>query len=132
MAKARSGRSVRIYEDGVIFIAARTKTINFSNEGIDVTDDSTAAARLFMEDESSTLFVDMTIEGLLKDASLITSAATDGGSTHDLTVSITDIGTLTGTFRVGSIQIGAPYNDANTFSGTLASTGSYAFTPAGS
>jgi len=132
MGKARSGRSVVIYEDGEIFIAARTKTLNFSNEGIDVTDDSTAAARLFMEDESSTLFVDMTLEGLLKDSSLVESAATDGGSIHELTVSIAGIGTLDGNFRVGSIQIGAPYNDARTFSGTLGSTGEYAFVPASS
>lgn len=113
---------------GVPVIGVRTKTITLNNEPIDITSDDDNGFRTLLGDDPAERSIDFAAEGILKDSQLLSLAATGGSmliESYDM--DIDGIGTFSGDFYFGSIEIGAPYNDAVTFSATIQSSGPFTF-----
>lgn len=102
----------------------RTKTITINNEAIDITSDDDSGWRTLLGDDPALRSIDMSVEGITKDAQLIELATTGGSgliSSYELTFA--GLGTFTGDFHIGSLELGAAYNEAVTFSCTISSSG---------
>ena len=133
MAKL-AGRKIRIYEGdvatGTLVAGARADSITINNEAIDVTDKESDGWRTLLND-ASVRTVDMSVEGLLDGDSLLSAAL---GVTTALvglyTIDIDGIGTCAGQFHFSSFEIGAPHDDAATFTASIQSAGVIAFTAA--
>lgn len=116
-------------EGGTAVIGARTKSVTLNNEGIDISSDDDDGFRTFLAADPAMRSIDMTVEGILKDSSLIELAAAGGDSLiSGYELDFDGIGTFSGDFHFGSIQLGAPYNEAVTFSATIGSSGPFTFT----
>lgn len=133
MAKL-AGRKIRIYEGdvatGTLVAGARSDSISINNEAIDITDKGDDGWRTFLND-ASVRSVDMSVEGLLDGSSLLSAAL--GVTTAligEYTIDIDGIGTVSGDFHFSSFEIGAPHDDAATFTASIASSGVIAFTAA--
>lgn len=116
---------------GVTVTGARTKTVSISNDGIDITSDDDSGWQTFLESDPAQRAVNMTVEGVTKDDQLIALAMAGGANlvaSYDL--EFEGLGTFSGDFYFGSIELGAPYNDAVTFSATIQSSGEITWTPA--
>ena len=114
---------------GAAVIGLRTKTINLNNEPIDITSDDDDGFRTLLEDDPSERSIDFTAEGILKDAALIELAAAGGAMLiEEYEMDIPGIGKFTGDFYFGSIEIGAEYQEAVTFSAEIQSSGEFTFT----
>lgn len=120
---ASNGRAV-IIEMGATDLAdeLRTKTITFNGELVDVTTDGDDGWMTTLADVFNMQSVTVALEGILKSDTLADMAFT--GAQETFTITVGTLFTLTGTWQMqpGS-SIGAPYNDATTFSGTLQSVG---------
>jgi TP901-1 family phage major tail protein len=113
---------------GVQVFGGRSKSITLNNEGIDITSDDDNGFRTFLAADPAERSLDMSVEGILKDSALIALAATGGMLIDDYELNIPGIGKFTGSFYFGSIELGAPYNEAVTFSATVQSSGVFDFT----
>ncbi len=121
---AISGRKLRISRDGVTIVGARTDNFTISNEPIDITDKDDAGWSTMLAD-AGVRSIEADVEGILKDATLITNAT--GSSSLLLKSCVLEaegIATFTGDFYLNSLEIGGEQEDAVTFSATLASSGS--------
>lgn len=129
---ALSGRKVIIKKGnpGVKVAAARSKSITFNNEPIDITSDDDEGVRKLLEGdgEQAEKSLDLSVEGVTKDAVFLNDLAT-GSNVDDYEIEIPGIGTFTGKFFLTSTALTAPYNDATTFTAELQSTGPFTFTP---
>jgi len=133
MAKV-AGRKVKIYEGtggaAVLVAGARSDSISINNESIDVTDKRDDGWRTLLAD-ASVRSVEMSVEGMLSGDSLIAKSL---GATDDLfgayEIRIEGIGTCAGDFFMSSFEIGAPHDDATTFTATIQSSGPVTFTAA--
>jgi len=127
-----AGRKVRIYEgtgmSRTLVAGARSDSITINNGAIDITDKGDDGWRTLLND-ASVRSVDMSVEGLLDGQSLLSASL---GDTTDLIgdyeIDVVGIGLVTGEFHFSSMQIGTPYDDAATFSATIASSGEITFT----
>ncbi len=134
MAKV-AGRKIRIYEGtdvstGTPVAGARADSITINNEAIDITDKEDNGWRTYLND-ASVRNVDMSVEGLLDGDSLLSASL--GATTAllgDYVIDIDGIGTVAGQFHFSSFEIGAPHDDAATFTATIASSGEITFTAA--
>lgn len=130
-----AGRKVRIYEGtsvatGTLVAGARSDSITINNEAIDITDKGDDGWRTFLND-ASVRSVDMNVTGLLDGSSLL--AASLGATTAllgDYVIDIDGIGVVAGEFHFSSFEIGAPHDDAATFTASIASSGEITFTAA--
>lgn len=129
MAKA-VGRTLIVRKDSTVIASLRTKTISINNEPIDVSDDDSSGFRELLE-ASGQRQIDASVEGLLSNDTLITAAATGTALIDACEIELPSGAIIAGNFRLNSIELGAPYNDAVTFSGELHSTGAFTFTAAG-
>ena len=126
------GRKVGVYDATsspfVLIAGCRAKTISINNESIDITSDDDAGFRTLLSDPA-VRSVDISLEGVTKDTTLITAAT---ASSPTLIVSyevvFEGVGTLSGDFYFSNIELGAPYNEATTFSASLISTGTFTWT----
>lgn len=129
---ALPGRKVIIKkgDPGVKVAAARSKSITFNNEPIDITSDDDQGVRQLLEGvgEQAEKSLDLSVEGVTKDAVFLNDLAT-GANVDDYEIEIPGIGTFTGRFFLTSTALTAPYNDAVTFTAELQSTGPFTFTP---
>ena len=108
----------------------RTKTITINNEPIDITSDDDLGFRTLLADDPGQRSISMSVEGVTKDDELI-KLATAGGSNliSEYALTFPGLGTITGDFFIGTIELGAPYNEAVTFSATIESSGAFVYTP---
>lgn len=117
----------------VAIAALRTKTMTMANEPVDVTSDDDAGFRKLLADPGNKT-LDISVEGVAKDVASFTALLTLASSGTDILDSFSllfpGIGTIAGEFVVSSFEVGAPYNEAATFSCTLQSAGAYTFTAA--
>ena len=133
MAKL-AGRKVRIYQgdvaSGTLVAGARSDSININNEAIDVTDKGDDGWRTLLNDVS-VRSVDMSVEGLLDGDELLSASL--GATTALLSgyeIDIDGIGVCAGNFHFSSFEIGAPHDDAATFTASIQSSGPITFTAA--
>lgn len=122
------GRTLIVKRAGTTITGVRTKSLTIGNEAIDITTDDDSGWRTLLEDGSQKQ-IDASVEGLLKDNTLI-QAAINGVAIQADTVVLPNGDTLTGNFRLNSIEVGAEYTDAVTFSAELQSSGQITFTAA--
>lgn len=109
----------------------RTKTITINNEPIDITSDDDLGWRTLLESDPALRSIDIAVEGVTKDGDLIAIAAGGGDQlVEEYALTFEGIGTFTGDFYIGTMELGAPYNEAVTFSTTISSTGVMNYTPA--
>lgn len=125
------GRKVIIKKGnpGVKIAAARSKSLTFNNEPIDVTTDDDMGVRRLLESagDQAECSLDLSVEGVTKDAQFIEDIAT-GSNVDDYEIEILGIGVVTGKFFLASTALTAPYNDAVTFTSELQSSGPFTFT----
>lgn len=118
---------------GAAVIGARTKSITLNNEPIDITSDDDNGFRTLLGEDPAERSIEMSVDGILKDDALIALAATSGSMLISAyTLDIPGIGSFAGDFHFGSIEIGAEYQDAVTFSATIQSSGKFQYTSANS
>lgn len=109
----------------------RTKTITINNEAVDITSDDDSGWQTFLSEDPAQRGITLAVEGVTKDAALINLAMTGGsGLISEYTLEIEGIGTAVGDFHIGTLELGAPYNEAVTFSCTIQSSGEPTWTPA--
>lgn len=116
---------------GAAVAGVRSKTINLNNEPVIITSDDDNGFRTILPDDPAERSIDFDAEGVLKDDALIALAAAGGEFLiSEYTMEITGIGSFTGDFFFGNISLGAPYNEAVTFTANIQSSGEYTYTPA--
>lgn len=130
---AFSGRDILFYVgDGTsgAKICARSKTLTIGSESIDITQDCDGAFRRLM-DEPASRFLDMAVEGVLTQDDWLLQAlgTTSNVFLNKYTMVISDVGSITGDFFISNYELGAPHDDAVTFSATVQSSGEWVFTP---
>jgi len=108
----------------------RTKSITLNNEPIDITSDDDDGFRTFLASDPAERSIDMSVDGITKDSALIELAAAGGSALiSEYSLDFPGLGTFLGDFFIGTIELGAPYNDAVTFSANIQSSGEFVFTP---
>lgn len=114
------GRKVTISVGGSVVATARTTSMTINNEAVNITSAGDDGIRRMM-DEAGEKSVEITLDGLYTDASLMDLAL----ATSLLEAVVLDYGTYTlgGDFFLSSYNEGQPYNEAVTFSATLMSSG---------
>lgn len=131
MAKV-AGRKIGIYQGAglsrVRVAGATSDSITINNAAIDVTDKSSDGWRTLMAD-ASVRSVDMSVEGRLDGKALLEASLGDTTNLLGLyTIDISGIGICEGTFHFSSFEIGAPHDDAATFTASIMSAGPVRFT----
>jgi predicted secreted protein len=129
MSGAFVGRTVVLVVAGAQIAGARTKSFTIGNEPVDITSDDDSGFRTLLS-VAGTKTLDMSVEGVTKDGSLIALASGSSGLIEDVEMTFPGIGVVAGDFFVASVELGAAYNEASTFSASFQSSGSYTFTPA--
>lgn len=129
---AAKGRQLLVKKNAVTLMGVQTKGISFNGEPIDTTTDDDLGYRTLLDD-AGTYSVDLSIEGITKDATLRAIIA-NGGSLMltDITVHYPDGAVLSGDFFLTSLEESGTYNEAITFSGSLQSSGEFTYSPTGS
>ncbi len=130
---AFSGRDILFYVgDGTsgAKMCARSKTLTIGSESIDITQDCDGAFRKLM-DEPASRFLDIAVEGLLTQDDWLLQALDTASNVFlkEYTLVIPEIGSITGDFFISNFELGAPHDDATTFSATVQSSGEWDFTP---
>jgi predicted secreted protein len=133
---ALAGRGLRIKysADGITYTAIVGSTSdNFSitKEGINITDKGDAGVQTFIDDAVGTWAMEGGFEGVLKDATIMALVNSTTQFTYDFQVDIAGIGTYEGKFGITNFNpTGAEGAEAVTFTATLVSSGTIAFTAA--
>lgn len=122
------------YPTGTVIAGVRTRSFTVDASPIDVTTDDEAATRTLLE-ESGQEQIDASVEGLLKDDTLLAQILNGTLYIQELTIKFpfaftTTQATLVGDFRFNNFEIGAEYQDAVSFSAAMQSASSWVFTPA--
>lgn len=123
------GRKLTVSRDGTVIAGVRTKSVTIGNEAVDVTTDDDNGYRTLLEDSAQSQ-IDMSVEGLTQDDTLIDAAVSGSVLVEEYTIELPSGGTITGDFRLNSVELGAPYNEAVTFTAEIQSTGEYTYTAA--
>lgn len=130
---AFSGRDILFYTGDVdtgAKMCARSKTLTIGSESIDITQDCDGAFRKLM-DEPASRFLDMAVEGLLTQDDWLLQALDTASNVflNEYTLVIPEIGSVSGNFFISNFELGAPHDDATSFSATVQSSGKWTFTP---
>ena len=133
---AIAGRKLRIKysSDGTTYTAitgATSDGFTITKEGVTITDKDDAGVQTFIDDEVGTWAMEGTIEGILKDDTILALAADATTFTHDFEIDIAGIGTFEGKFAITSFNPTGPEGaEPVTFTANLASSGSITYTAA--
>jgi predicted secreted protein len=127
---AASGRTMWIKKNSTLIAGVRSKGFSFAGEPVDVTTDDELAKRTLLAASASEA-VDLTCEGVTKDA-VLRAVALGSGDKLLTDITIGDaLGTIAGNFFLASYEETGAYQDAITFSCSLQSSGAWTYTPAG-
>lgn len=119
-----------LFKKGLTTVAAvRTRSMTIGNEVVDITSDDDNGFRTMLS-EPGNKTLDLTVEGVFKDATMLTVAMSTSDILEAFSILFPTIGTIAGDFVVTSFEAGAAYNEAGTFSCSLQSSGTFTFTPA--
>ncbi|HEV7284319.1 MAG TPA: phage tail tube protein [Kaistia sp.] len=125
---ASIGRKVVLTWGGMAIPGVREKGISVNGEPIDITSDDDNGWRTLLE-EAGERSVDISVSGVTKSQIFLTDMFA-GTVQKPVTLTYPNGAILAGTFHLASTSDTAPYKDAQTFEGTLQSTGVVTFTPA--
>lgn len=126
------GRNLLLKRGSTVLGSLRTKTISLGKEVVDITTDEDDGYRTSLA-EAGQATLDISGDGVTKTE--ISTFRTEAYSSTTTTSSIDTVefpngDTITGTFRMPTFEESGTYNDANTFSMTLNSSGEWTFTAA--
>jgi len=125
---AESGRDLRIsYDPGAgmaVVAGARTDSLTFNNEAIDITDKDDAGVRTYLDDVALKS-MSMSCTGVATVATFATLAAAAGASAalHDFQIEFGSFATYTGSFFITSFEATGEQADTITFTMSLESSG---------
>jgi predicted secreted protein len=124
---AANGRELKILKNNVAIAGVRTKTVAINGDPIDITSDDDLGYRTML-DEPGTFSIDLTVEGVTKDAELRSIILT-GATTKltDISIEYPDGSTIEGDFSLVSVEDSGEFADALTFSASLQSSGPWTF-----
>jgi predicted secreted protein len=123
------GRKALFKKGETTVAAVRTRSMTLGNEVVDITSDDDNGFRTMLA-EPGTKTLDLTLEGVFKDATMLTVAMSASDILDAFSILFPSIGTIAGDFVVTSFEAGAAYNEAGTFSCSLQSSGTFTFTAA--
>ena len=126
---ASSGRELLIKKGASVIAGVRTKTVTINGEPIDVTTDDDSGFRTLLADPA-TRSIDLSVEGITKDASLRAIVAGAGPQLlTDITIEYPNGDVISGDFYLVSVEESGEYQDAVTFTASLQSSGAFTYTP---
>lgn len=126
---AATGRALIIKRNGTKIAAVVSKSLSINNEAIDITTDDDAGIRTLLE-ASGVRSLDISIEGvLMSDALLLEAVAVTPVLIDDGDIVFPSGLTISGNFRLNSMEISGESAGRVQFSGTLQNTGAWTVTP---
>lgn len=124
---AANGRELKILKNNVVIAGVRTKTVAIAGAPVDITSDDDAGYRTMLG-EAGTYSIDLTVEGITKDAELRGVILTGGSLLlTDITIEYPDGSSIAGDFFLASVEESGEYADAITFSASLQSSGAWVY-----
>lgn len=129
------GRDLTLeYPTGTVIAGVRTRSFTIDSAPIDITTDDDTGLRTLLE-EAGQKSMDISVEGLLKDDTLLTKIINGSTFIQELTIVlpftfVTTAGKIVGDFRLNNFESSGEYQGAVTFSATLQSSGAFTYTPA--
>jgi predicted secreted protein len=117
---ALSGRKLRILKDGVPVIGSRTDGVTFNSEPVYITDKDDKGWRTLLA-EAGVRSLSATVEGVLKDDTLVEVAADGTALLDDYTVALDNIGYFNGDWFLSSVELAGEQADAVTFTANIES-----------
>lgn len=130
---AKPGRDLRIkYDSGggaAVIAGARTDNFTINREGIDITDKDDDGVRAMLA-ETGSFSIDASVEGVLKDDTLLALAADPTQTAlYDFEIDVGGLGTFVGTWFLGNFEAsGAEGTDPITFTANIQSSGTPTYT----
>jgi predicted secreted protein len=129
---AKAGRTLRIkYDSGagaVVIAGARTDNFTINREGIDITDKDDDGVRALLA-ETGTFSIDASVEGVLKDDTLLALAADPTQTAlYDFEIDVGGLGTFSGSWYLANFDAtGAEGTDPITFTANIQSSGTITY-----
>jgi TP901-1 family phage major tail protein len=125
---AESGRDLRIeYDSGTGFAVvagARTDSLTFNNEAIDITDKDDSGVRTYLDDIAvKSMSLSCTGVATASTFSALAAAAASSAALHDFRVAFGSFATYTGSFFITSFEATGEQADTITFTLSLESSG---------
>lgn len=125
---AEAGRDLRIsYDSGAgmaVVAGARTDSLTFNNEAIDITDKDDAGVRTYLDDIAvKSMSLSCTGVATENTFSALAAAAGAGTALHDFEVAFGSFATYTGSFFITSFEATGEQADTVTFTMSLESSG---------
>lgn len=133
---AAAGRALRIKysSDGITYTAITGATqdgFTITREGINITDKDDSGVQTFIDDAVGTWAMEGSIEGVLKDDTLMALLEATDNFTADFQVEVAALGTWEGKFGITNFNpTGADGTTPITFTATLVSSGTITYTAA--
>lgn len=128
---ANIGRKLLVRQGGTALLGVRTKTLSWGGEPVDITTDDELGYRTLLADISQQQ-IDLSVEGIIKDTVLRDQILNNSGTLllSNIDIVFPNSDTVTGDFFISAYEESGAYQDAITFSCTLASSGEWTFTSA--
>ena len=132
---ASAGRDLRIkYDSGAgaaVIAGARSDNFTINREGIDITDKDDSGVRAMLA-ETGTFSIDASVEGVLKNDTLLALAADPTQTAlYDFEIDVSGLGTFSGSWFLGNFEVtGAEGTDPTTFTANIQSSGTITYTAA--
>lgn len=124
------GRNLTFTKDASVFAAGlRTKSFTINSTPVDITSDDDEGFRTLLE-EPGEKQIDVSLEGILKDDALVASIVNGSTYISECVMTLPSGATITGDFRFNNLELGAPYNEALTFTATVQSSGEFTYAAA--
>ena len=122
------------YPSGTKIASVRTKSFTVDSSAIDVTTDDDSGIRTLLEAPGQHQ-IDLSVEGLLANDDLLQQIVDGTLFIQNLTIKLpftftTTQATIVGDFRLNNFELSGEYQDAQAFTATLQSTGTFTFTAA--
>lgn len=125
---AEAGRDIRIsYNPGSgadVVAGARTDSLTFNNEMIDITDKDSDGVRTLLDDVAVKSMA-LSCTGVAKDStfSALAQAAGESAALHDFEIAFGSFATYSGSFFITSFEATGEHNDTIIFTMSLESSG---------
>jgi predicted secreted protein len=132
MAKS-AGRLCVIKKGGTAIAGGRTVGVSWNGAPIDITDQSDSGMQTFLDNVLSSDTLELTIDGMEEDQVLrdiAMNAVNSAKFLADLTFTYPNGDVISGDFILTSYSETGGYEDAQTFTATFTSDGTWTYTPA--
>lgn len=121
---ALAGRKVIVSKDGTPIASCQTKTLTINSEPIDITTDDDNAWRTLLDGDSASRSAEFKVDGIAKSTALM-SEILNNEDLVTLSVDMPGLGNYEGSFKMTSLELGAPHDAAVKFSASFVSSGPF-------